>query len=124
MMVDKDLTVTSTMTMVSRHVTAGRNANAIHIARLTRLKDQTNIARFGKSVHIKILEVETWIVTSVILTVVVAVAVAAIISVTTVSTIHTKVSQSLSKNGYMKCDKSMIQWVSENSLVQDNVMIP
>ena len=114
MMVEKDLTVTSTMTMTSRQMNAGRNANTIHIARLMKLKDHTNIARFGKSVHIQVLEVETWIVTSVMLTAAaaaavaaaaVAAAVAAIISVTTATTIHTKVSQSLSKNGYMKCDK-------------------
>ena len=111
MMVEKDLTVTSTMTMTSRQVNAGRNANAIHIARPMKLKDHTNIARFGKSVHIQVLEVETWIVTSVMLTAAAAAAAAAaavvatIISVTTASTIHTKVSQSLSKNGYMKCDR-------------------
>ena len=81
MMVEKDLMVTSTMTMTSRQVNAGRNANAIHIARLMKSKDHTNIARFGKSVHIQVLEVETWIVTSVMLTATVAVAaVAAIIS--------------------------------------------
>ena len=80
-----------------------------------KLKDHTNIARFGKSVHIQVLEVETWIVTSVMLTAAeaaapsaaaaAAAAVAAIISVTTATTIHTKVSQRFSKNGYMKCDK-------------------
>ena len=109
-MVEKDLTVTSTMTMTSRQVNAGRNANAIHIARPMKLKDHTNIARFGKSVHIQVLEVETWIVTSVMLTAAEAAAaaaavVAAIISVTSASTIHTKVCQRFSKNGYMKCDK-------------------
>ena len=98
-MVDKDLTVMSTMTTTSRQATAGRNANVIHIARHMRFNDQKNIARFGKSVHIKVLEVEAWIVTSVMLTAEVAAAVvvvvAAIISVTTMSTNHFKVSQRL-----------------------------
>ena len=72
-----------------------------------RLNDQTNMARFGKSVCIQVLEVETWIVTTVMLTAVtvaVVAAVASMISVTTASTIHTKVSQNLFENGYMKCD--------------------